>query len=409
MNNIFNKIKDKKIFFFAVILIFYEVLYVFITIITHGNFLNTYFVPDSHDTFMDYFNMLANMQYDTPYINYSNYPAMCFLFWKILYCIIPKTDTLVDGFFLRNYMPAQLGYILVMGTVLILLWEIFKSFHNGGNFENILLSAGLLLSGPIIFTFERGNIISIAFLFLMIFIRFYDSDKNHLRILAYISLALSASLKLYPAFFGILVLQKKRFKEAILLIILGILFFLLPFFAFDGMQSLKDMLHGMFLATSQQLSLGLGSNYSFSNLVNIIGLLCNINTNTFSLFTRIFPIVFCMLSFIFVSKQWQKIYTLSLACVWIPKVSYPYLLILFILPFLFYLKEEKNNKSYLNYFYGILFIIIILPMSLPAIESFNTYVYPLTLSVLIINVAIFLLSTLIIVETIFAILHKSSN
>lgn len=401
MKNIFSKIENKKVFFFATALILYELLYWFIMLITNSNLLYTYFVPDAYDTSMDYFNMLANMQYDTPYANNSNYPAMCFLFWKILYCLIPKTDTILEGPFLRNYMPAQLGYMLITGMTIILLWELFKSFQIGGKFENALLSAGILLSGPIVFMFERGNIISIAFLFLLLFMRFYDSDKKYLRILAYVSLALSASLKLYPAFFGILVLTKKRYKEAGILIVLGILFFILPFFAFDGIQSLNDMLHGMFLATSDQLSLGLGTNYSFDNLVNIIGRICNININNLSVLTTIFPIIFCILTYVLTSKQWQKIFILSLACVWIPKVSYQYLLILFIIPLLFYLKEEKNNDSYFNYFYGILLIIIMIPMALPAIESFNAYKYPLTLPTFIINLAIFLLSILILAESIY--------
>lgn len=401
MKNIFSIIENKKIAFFAAALIFYELLYWFTMLITNSNVLYSYFVPDTYDTSMDYFNMLANMQYDTPYANNSNYPAMCFLLWKILYCLIPKADTIMDGSFLRNYMPAQLGYMLITGMTIILLWELFKSFQAGNKFENTLLSAGILLSGPIIFTFERGNIISIAFLFLLLFMRFYDSDKKYMRMLAYVSLALSASLKLYPAFFGILVLSKKRYKEAGILIILGITFFILPFFAFDGIQSFNDMLNGMFLATSDQLALGLGSNYSFNNLISIFGRVCNINVNNLSVITTIFPIMFCILTYILTSKQWQKIFILSLACVWIPKVSYQYLLILFIIPFLFYLKEEMDNTSYHNYLYGILFIIIMIPMALPTIDSFNAYKYPLTLPTFIINLAIFLLSIFIFAESIY--------
>lgn len=401
MKNNFFKIENKKTFSFAVILILYELLYCLIMLITHSNLLYTYFVPNSYDTSMDYFNMLANMQYDTPYANNSNYPAMCFLFWKILYCLIPHSDTIMEGPFLRNYMPAQLGYIMIMGITIILLWELLKSFRIGGKFENILLSAGILLSGPIIFTFERGNIISIAFLFLLVFMRFYDSEKKYLRIFAYLSLALSASLKLYPAFFGILVLHKKRFKEAGMLIILGISLFILPFFAFDGIQSLNDMLRGMFMATSEQLSFGLGTNYSFNNLVNIIEKLCNSSIDSLPVFTTIFPTLFCILGYALTAKQWQKIYMLSLSCIWIPTVSYQYLLILFIIPFLFYLKEEQENISYFNCLYGVLFIIILIPLALPAIDSFKDYKYPLTLPTLIINLTILSLSLLILIEAVY--------
>lgn len=399
MKGKFFRIENKKIFYFALTLVVYELIYWVTMILTNGNLISTYFVTDFNNTSMDYFNMLANMQYDTPYIYNSNYPAMCFLFWKIMYGMIPDLDGIVDGFFLRSYMPAQLGYFLLVASALILLWELLLSFKVSLGIENKLLAVGLVLSGPMLFAFERGNIIIMAFLFLLFFIRFYNSDNKYLRIIAYVCLAVSASLKLYPAFFGILVVQKKRYKEAMILVFLGLLFFILPFFIFDGVQSIKDMLVGMSMATSEQTVLGTGFNYSFNNLIKIFYQIFGLETGICIPLLRIISTICSIFLYFWAPRNWQRIFILSLLCVWLPEISYQYLLILFIIPFLFYLKEEKFYNGYLTYLYGILFVIIMIPIALPSIGDANAVKFPLTLPTFIINMALLTMYILILLES----------
>lgn len=394
-----NSTAKDKVFYIAISLIFFELVYWFIMFLTNSHWMTTYFVTDQSNTWMDYFNMLANLQHNTPYTNNANYPAMCFLFLKIMYRLIPSSRTLYDGFFLRNYMPATLGYILTTLFSIIIVWELLNSFQISNSVNKKLLSMGLLLCGPMLFTYERGNIILQAFLFLLLFTRFYDSNNRILRLIAYISLAISASLKIYPALFGILLLSKKRYKEAVILVILGILFFLLPFFAFNGLQSLSDMLNGMLFASSSAAGWGQGINFSFNNLIKIFEKLINLDMQKILPFLRILPIAYLVLTYLITEKHWQKIYILTLACIWIPNFSFTYTLILFIIPLLFYLKEEKDNDDNFSFLYGILFVSILIPIALPNIESPDSYIYPLSFPTLIINISILLMSGLILLQS----------
>ena len=190
---------------------------------------------------------------------------------------------------------------------------------------------------------------------------------------------------------------------------LGILFFILPFFAFEGLQSLKDMIYGMFLATSEQIKLGLGLNYSFSNLIKISGRIFHLEIENISVCLRIFSLVYCAFIYFATSKNWQKVFILSLVCTWIPDVSYQYLLILFIIPFLFYLIEEKVNESYFNNLYGALFVVILIPIALPSIDSLGIYYFSLALPTIIINMALLLVSLMILLESLGKMKKKYSN
>lgn len=394
------KIENRKGFYFALILIYFEILYWIIMLCTNGAWICSYFTAGITDTSMDYFNMLSNMQFDTPYAANSNYPAMCFVIWKIMYGLLPKSISSLNGLSLRNYMPAQLGYILIMLVSVILIWELLCSFKIGEGLENKLLAAGLLLSGPLVFTIERGNIIILAFLFLLLFIRLYDSENKYLRIIAYLSLALSASIKIYPALFGILILERKRYKEAGIAVLLGILIFVLPFFAFDGIQSIKDMLNGIFMSSSAVLSdWGTGYNVSFINFIRILGKLRGVKITEIPVIFNIVSIVYCLLLYFFSNQNWQKLFAASLLCIWIPAFSFTYMLIIFMIPFIFYLKEEKNIHTCLSYIYGILFIVILIPIALPNIDSWDI-IMPLSFPTVVVNLAIVSLSVLILLESV---------
>ena len=60
-----------------------------------------------------------------------------------------------------------------------------------------------------------------------------DRSSAASREAALILIAMAAGIKLYPAIIGVIYLREKRFKEAIRLVIYGLIIFLVPF-AFCG-------------------------------------------------------------------------------------------------------------------------------------------------------------------------------
>lgn len=226
------------------------VLYWATMILTRSNLIHTYYVNDYTDTYMDYYNMLATM-YDSshPYLHDANYPAMPFLIWRALYHMVPLSSDASDGFFLRNYLPATLGFILYSTFVLLAIYQTLNSLVKTGRISKPLLSMCLMLGGPFIFALERGNMILLSFLFSLLFFRLYNAPKKGTRCLGYLCLALAASIKIYPALFGLLIIKRKRISEIVFAIATGVFTFVLPFFCFEGVKSIRDFLSGILYAT----------------------------------------------------------------------------------------------------------------------------------------------------------------
>ena len=265
---------------FALLLILIEISYFGFLIITRSKYLDSYFINDYADTGMDFFNMLALLGEQDPYCKMSNYPAMCFLILKFFYHMIPIeiifSENATNAFFMRGYLPCLMAYIVMLLVLILVNFEMFVLIQRKQCFTNILLAFALILSGPVVFAIERGNFILIAFVCVLVYILLYDSPEKKMRYIAYVALAIAAAIKIYPALFGLLTLQKKRYKETFILLILGCLIFFMPFFAFGGISSIKNMVDGVVLAGEIQSKRGSGYNFSVTNILNIIGLIFNI-------------------------------------------------------------------------------------------------------------------------------------
>ena len=312
-----------------------------------------------------------------------------------------------QGKFLRDTMEAQLGFILFMLFCIIALYELIKHLVESENSSKIIISIAILFSGSIVFAIERGNIILLSFIFTLLFIRLYDSKSKKIRYLSYFCLAVAAAIKIYPAFFGLLVLNKKRYKEAVDLFIIGLLIFILPFLFFNGSLDFRTMINGILISSSDNVYLGFGYNFSFFNLVRIIiGFSGKFLLDISSIF-YIIPVVICF-SIYFLSKEiWQKTLAIALFLIWIPAFSYTYTLIFLTIPMLLLLNVAARK---VDYFYLILLALTQIPYFLPKIKcidqlSENGFKFQLTWGMLIINLCILLIAIIVMIDVISSILR----
>ena len=388
---------------FALLLLGFELLFWSYLIISRSRYLDNYFVNDYQNTAMDFFNMLANLFSGHPYDNDANYPAMVFLILRILNHLVPVIPDGGSGFFLRNYMPAQLAYILLSLLTILSIWEIFRYFSNSIALENYLFSLSFILSGPFIFSVERGNFILLSYLFLLLFFSCYDSPKKSIRYLGYLALAFSASIKIYPALFGIIILGKVHWKEVFGAVALGITVFIAPFFAFDGIASVKAMLNGILLSSDLQGNIGMGYNFSFSNLLKILSAVLLFSIPVNDLLLRIIPFGLCMLIFLFNTERWKKIFAIALLCIWLPEFSYTYTLLFLTIPLFFFLKDTETESVLVRTIYSVLFLIIVSPLALPSLSCFDTpgVKFPLSAATLLINFSIISICIILIITGIF--------
>lgn len=382
------------------ITLFSTVLFWMWMIISHSAQIDTYFVTDHTNTAMDYFNMLANIWHQDPYFEKANYPAMCFLILKVLYHAEPVGQP--DGFLLRNDMVAQLFYILVILACVLAIWELIQYMAGGNKTVKNLFSVSLIFSGPFIFTLERGNLLILALVGSLAFLAFYNDRDQMKRLFAYFMLAFAASIKVYPAVLGLLVLKKRRFKEAVLLMGMGMLMFILPFFVFDGLASISKMIEGFTAAADVQLGMGFGINYCFDNLLKIIGATFGVVITQTPGWMTILAACFCFLLFFTSKQEWKQLYALVMVMIWVPSFSYTYALTFMFLPIVsfFFRTSEQRWK----YAYATLMALLIIPYFLPMANRFNDILnlgwvkYPLSWGTIVINASLVLITVMIFLD-----------
>lgn len=404
----------RKDLIFVVLLLAGECLYWLVTILTNSQFINSYFHNLNMDTFMDYFNMLqvlVNPHYEI-YETKVIYPALCFCLWDIAFAMIPYSYRGLSSVELRNYQPALLGFVLCLLITVIAIWVLIKKNYKGYGVQSDLFALSILFSGPILFSIERGNIILLALVFLLLFELFYNSKNKYLRYLSYIALALSASIKIYPALFGVLIISHKRWKEVFGAIAIGVLIFVIPFLYLCGWEGVISMYKNIVYASPILANRGMGYIFSFANLMKIIQTFSGSALIKGSIMLKVIPSCIALFIFLTNKDEWKKMFAIVLLFVWIHEFSSTYTLIFFILPLISYLNVDDGNKiSIIDHIYTILYVIMFLPTATATFPEVDVpgALFPLSGSVMIVHGVIVAFSLLLIIDGISALIKKGKN
>ncbi len=232
-------------------------------------------------------------------------------------------------------------------------------------------------SAPFVYTVLRGNIIYFALIFTLLFLLFHNSKNPWLRELALISLAIAGCLKIYPLFFGVYLLNKKKIFASFRVAVYFALIFFISLKLLPGSAGFVDNLQGFMSDAERFISF---LNLSLTALIYKIVYIFSPTAAASSAFD-IFNLV--MIGIVFICATVTAVVTrsnLSRAVICtaiimlIPSVSYFYVLIFSIIPFMEYLKEYNNlsKKNRITYgcllmflmFTPILFSLFLLPHSL---------------------------------------------
>lgn len=359
---------------YIVIITLFCLFYYGLFILTRGGVAVDVLVTDYNDTYMDFFHSVANAAVGNPYDNFSNYPAMALLIYRILFHGIPLELNSIGGFGLRNIQMAQIMFILYNIFIVGGLLYIIEKKCTVKGIEKSFLKLFIFLSAPIMFTIERGNIIMLAFLFTMFFVFYYQSENKLVRELAYLSIAFAAALKIYPAIFGLLLVKDKKWKEAIKLAIYGVIMFLLPFVFYGGFNGLKTMIDALLYSSNVSMldKEGFGANVSFTNIIALLLRLLGIEGigDIVNILYIIFVIVI-FAEFILCKRKLDRILILTLMLMMLPKMSFYYTAIFLIIPFICMLNEMEQEKCWTKRMFinAIFFTILLVPWASGTIES----------------------------------------
>lgn len=196
---------------------------------TRNHHLPPPFLMDANDTFMDFYNPLYWALNDGFYNTYKSiYPALNYFILKLFGIGILDINNYQSPFALRHAYP-ELALVIMTVYVVIILCIINVGEWKKVNYINKwILFFTCIFSAPILFAYERGNLIFIALLFLALYL---NSLNEWLRAFY---MALLLNIKPYFIIFLLQYLNKGGYgKRELLKIILlfGIIFFILGWLA----------------------------------------------------------------------------------------------------------------------------------------------------------------------------------
>lgn len=253
-------------------------------IVSRGNCLSHILFYDEADTGMDFFNSIISLKGNAPYRIYKTlYPPLADAFFSLIYHCVPENiiatwplsydgtveirQTAAD---LRVYQATAFIFILFIVTSTLLMCCMCKRMVCEQ--RSITISVISLFSFGFLSAFERGNIIILSFVCTYVFVVGRHSSNPIKRELAYISLALAAGLKIYPALYGLLLIKEKKWNDALRTMLYGGMSVVLPCFLFEEKLSALRIWFDVLMDGPGGLSTVPWIGYGMTNMVHRLGL-----------------------------------------------------------------------------------------------------------------------------------------
>ena len=331
---------------------------------------------DTNDTYMDFYNSLIGK--NNPYDKQLIYPPLASTFYYFLSIFIPEKDFELGSFGIRSTQYGRfLGGLYITLTTLLFIYSLFK-LKNGNLEEKILLALLLILSGPFLFQLERANLIFVTLSFIMFYVYGYNSQNKYIKNLAFISLAIASSFKIYPAVLGFLLVKEKRYRDAWILFFYGITFFVLPIIFVGGFEKFPLFINNIVNATKILNSTSSLIKLSINNLFHVLSSLFKIGFIEklgfpATILTLISGILIIILSDF--KEKWKPIAIGTTLMITVPNFSFIYAMIFISIPLVLFLDEPQKDK--LDNIYIILFVLMLVPLRSSKsgyIESISIYI-----------------------------------
>lgn len=106
--------------------------------------------------------------------------------------------------------------------------------------EQWLMLGAVALSAPFLYNIERANQVWLAGAGVLVFLAWFESECRWKRLAALAALAFAAALKITPGIFALLLLKNRRWKDFVILLVLGMALLILPFFCYGGFESFLE-------------------------------------------------------------------------------------------------------------------------------------------------------------------------
>lgn len=361
------KTTNKLLFIFIAVFSVFFFTWLFLFVKDTGGSQRGVFFNDTHDLFMDWFNVVYHSIGRRPYI-WGRIEERCLppLTYVLLHTFSKlydydvsqwlENDTRYDA---RNaQLPMIAATMVFLISYLLLFYALYKHSRAISDLKKAALFAVLFVSGVNLFCIDRGNlqVITAAALFIYIYACDRDDDPGWLRTgIGLMCLAFIASLKIFPAMMGVLLLYRKKWKEAAAAFVFGIALFFLPFLWMDQpfAAAVSSFLHALSAHTLSYREIAeLG--FSTPVIMGLTGL-------PFALLQAVSYIaavisLFCACN---LKSDWKRIMLLTLTLVLTSGQQGYYCLMFLFLPIVLFFCEEHSVKDVI---YVLIFACILSPL-----------------------------------------------
>ena len=234
--------------------------------------------------------------------------------------------------------------------------------------DKLTLGVIILFSAPFVFAVMRGNTIYFALIFLLAFLILKDQKNPVAREFGYFCLAFAGAIKIYPLFFGVFLLKDKKilasFRVAVYFGLISAFSFLMMKNSFDNVSPFLNHLGG-FMSNELRL-LGLNNLSMSAHLYRFLHVFIRSLEAESTLFSvinlSVLLLMFLVSTFAaIVTKSDFSRYVICFAIVLlVPSISYFYVLIFALLPFMEFLRTYREMSLPKRVFYFFAFMVIFL-------------------------------------------------
>lgn len=333
----------------AIVSIFalFSFLLVLEILLGNSELIRTFCWSDRNDSFMDLFNPMYTMQSGTISLqnfyneNTGGYPPVARLLLWVIGNFVSKSSLIFGAITSRR--ESLLLVVLLVLVFFVLLYQTLSKENRKGSKILFLIIA---FSSPMLFAIERGNIVLISFLLGVYFVAEYRSKSPLKKHTALISLALAASIKIYPAIYGLVLLTKKRIRDAFTALFYGLVVFLLPFLFTGGFTSFIGFIGSLGGFVSEKQSY---TKYWLLNYTNVIaeigellgGMVLSGSAIKISMLVVMALLVLCG---IFNATLWKKLLAVSLVLVLLTSANAYYAAIFYAIPLVSVFYEQQKSS-----------------------------------------------------------------
>lgn len=379
-------------------------------IISNGYSMNSIINNYYTDSYMDFFNPLRISLLNNPY-NSSNIGD--FSFYSPLYILLfrfasyfAKSEVYeYDKSYLTHFSETTLIYVFFAAITTAALSIVIYNIKKGNTVTKIWFLFLCLFSAPVIYNYERGNIIILALLFLLYFIFNYDSESKAKRHASLVFLALAVAIKPYVLIFIVLLLREKRFKDSLLEVLYSVLLYIIPAFFTGGFSVIGKIFEKIPDYINQVQENGVAYRTDIFGGLDILSL--SLGYTPLSNDSPVKYIIWAILvvSLIvcgFISKsKWKRVLALTLVVIAGPFAELETSLILLFIPLILCLDSDEERKA-MDMVHVFLFVLVMAPLAIKdcIINFEGNHGQELYLHSYLVSVAIMLFIFMLFIETV---------